>query len=209
MGAGKIIGIGFHKTGTASLAQALRMLGYRVVHGVVINGPKGVAITPPLAHEKILPLALARVREVDAVCDSPFPLFFRELDREFPGAKFILTLREPDKWIASMTRHFGERRSDTLQWIYGVPRVQGNEARCLEVFNAHNATVRAYFASRPQQLLEIDFTDGEGWKRLCAFLGQAEPRALFPHDNTAAERERRRASPWRRLKSAVRNAFAS
>ncbi|MGQ0741708.1 MAG: sulfotransferase family protein [Alphaproteobacteria bacterium] len=209
MSAGKIIGVGFHKTGTSSLAQALRMLGYSVVHGVVINGPKGVAIAPPLTREKVLPLALSRARDADAVCDNPFPLFYRELDGEYPGAQFILTVRDPQEWIASMLRHFGERKSETLQWIYGVPCVKDNETRCLEVYAAHNNSVRTYFATRSQDLLEIDFASGEGWPRLCTFLGRAQPRAPFPHDNTADERERKRASPWRRLKSAVRSAFAS
>ena len=205
----KIFGIGFHKTGTSSLAQALKLLGFRVVHGIVINGPKGVTITPPVTAEKVLPLVLARAREMDAVCDNPFPLLYRELDVAFPGAKFILTVREPREWLESIQRHFGDRESNTLQWIYGVPRVKGNEARCLQVFHAHNAAVRAYFTARPNDLMEINFGKGETWERLCAYLGRPIPSAPFPHDNTAEERERKRNSAWRRFKSAIRNAFAA
>jgi hypothetical protein len=205
----KIFGIGFHKTGTASLAQALRLLGYRVTHGIVINGPKGVTVAPPVTTEKILPIAVASARGADAVCDNPFPLLYRELDTAFPNSKFILTLRDPQDWLESIQRHFGRRDSDALQWIYGVPRVAGNEARCLRVYNAHNAAVRAYFAKRPNDLLEIDFAKREGWNRLCAFLGRPIPNVPFPHDNTAEERERKRNSAWRRFKSAIRNAFAS
>jgi len=203
----KIFGIGFHKTGTSSLAQALRLLGCRVVHGIVINGPKGVTIEPPVTMEKVLPLALAYVREVDAVCDNPFPLLYRELDAEFPHSKFILTTREPREWLESIQRHFGKRDSDALQWIYGVSHVSGNEARCLQIYSAHNAAVRAYFAKRPNDLLEIDLAKGEGWSRLCTFLDRPIPSAAFPHDNTAEERERKRNSPWRRFKQRFRGAL--
>ena len=206
---GKIFGIGFQKTGTASLAQALRLLGFEVAHGIVINGPKGVTIEPPVTTEKILPLALARAREVDAVCDNPFPLLYRELDAAFPGAKFILTTRETHDWLKSMQRHFGERESDAMRWIYGVSRPKGHEAHCMRIYDNHNRAVRAYFAHRPNDLLQMDFGTGEGWKRLCAFLDRPIPSAAFPHDNTAEEREHKRNSIWRKFKAAIRNAFAS
>jgi hypothetical protein len=205
----KIFGIGFHKTGTASLAEALRILGFRVAHGMVINGPKGVHIEPPVTNAKVLPYAVARAREVDAACDSPWPTLFRELDAAFPGAKFILTLRDPRAWVDSMRRHFGDRHSDALQWIYGVPCVTGNESRCIEVYEAHNRAVREHFAVRPAGLLELDFAKGEGWDKLCTFLGRPVPAQPFPHDNTWEERERGRASAWRQFKAAIRNAFAA
>ena len=200
----KIFGIGFHKTGTSSLAQALKVLGFRVAHGIVINGPKGVTIAPPVTTGRVLPIALARAREVDAACDNPFPLLYRELDAAFPGSKFILTTREPRDWVESIGRHFGERNSDALQWIYGAPRVKGNEPRFLQVYENHNAAVRGHFAARPADLLEIDFGTGEGWERLCTFLDLPIPKAAFPHDNTAKERERKRNSVWRRFKHRLR-----
>lgn len=205
----KIFGIGFHKTGTASLAQALRLLGYRVVHGIVINGPKGVTIAPPVTTEKILPFALARMNEVDAACDNPWPLLFREMDTAFPGSKFILTTRETHDWIKSIQRHFADRESEALRWIYGVPRLKGHEAHCVRVYDSHNKAVRAHFAHRPNDLLQMDFGTGEGWKRLAPFLGRPIPEVPFPHDNTADERERKHNSAWRRFKSAIRSAFAS
>lgn len=205
----KIFGIGFQKTGTASLARALELLGYRVAHGIVINGPKGIAIAPPITNEKVLPFALARMKDVDAACDNPWPLLFREMDAAFPNAKFILTTRETHDWINSARRHFADRDSDALRWIYGVSHIKGHEAHCMRVYDRHNMSVRQYFAHRPNDLLQLDFGTGEGWQRLCSFLGKPIPDVPFPHANTAEERDRKRNSPWRRLKSAIRRAFAS
>jgi len=199
----KIFGIGFQKTGTSSLNEALRLLGYRAAGGFRINHPKGVALPPPLTNEKVLPLALARAREADAFNDNPWPPLFRELDAAFPDAKFILTLRDADRWMASVLRHFGDTRSDVAQWIYGVPCPKGHEARYRAVYEAHNDAVRAHFADRPDALLQIDFEQGAGWRELCGFLGVQVPASAFPHDNRAEDRERRQRTPWRRLKAAL------
>ena len=200
---GKIFGIGFQKTGTSSLDKALQLLGYRAVGGFRINHPKGVALPPPLTNEKVLPLALARAREADAFSDNPWPPLFRELDAAFPEAKFILTLRDPDRWYASALRHFADTPDDVAQWIYGVPYPKGHEARYRAVYAAHNEAVRAHFAARPEALLEIDFEQGAGWRELCGFLGVQVPAAPFPHDNKAEDRERKQRKPWRRLKAAL------
>lgn len=205
----KIFGIGFQKTGTSSLNRALATLGYNAAGGIRINHPKGIALAAPLTKDKVLPIALLRAQEADAFSDNPWPLLYRELDAAFPGSKFILTFRDPDQWLASMVRHFGEAPNDVMQWIYGVPCPKGNEMRCLHVYAGHNAAVRAHFAGRPNDLLEMDFERGDGWLELCSFLGRPVPVTAFPHDNTADDRERKRAGLWRRVKDRVRSAFAA
>lgn len=205
----KIFGIGFQKTGTSSLNRALSMLGYSAAGGIRINHPKGVSIPPPLSKEKVLPVALAHVAEADAFSDNPWPLLYRDLDTAFPDAKFILTVRDPDEWLNSMVRHFGDTPNDVMEWIYGVPYPKGNEARCLRVYAAHNDAVRAYFAARPKDFLEMDLARGDGWLELCTFLKVPVPSVRFPHDNAADERDRKRSGLWRRVKRRVRNAFAA
>jgi len=200
---GKIFGIGFQKTGTSSLNEALRLLGYAAVGGFRINHPKGVAIAPPVTNAKVLAVALPRATQADAFNDNPWPLLFRELDQAFPDAKFILTHRAPARWLASVVRHFGDNPGDMARWIYGVDQPKGNEARYLEVYAAHNDAVRDHFAARPGKLLEIDFEQGAAWTEICAFLGQPIPAIPFPHDNPAAKREQRQRAPWRRLKAAL------
>jgi hypothetical protein len=203
----KIFGIGFQKTGTSSLNRALRMLGYRAAGGLRINHPKGVSIAPPLSNAKVWPAALAYAQTADAFSDAPWPLLFRQLDAAFPAAKFVLTVRNDERWIGSMVRHFGDRPSDVMQWTYEVPCVAGHEDECLRVYRAHNEAVRAHFAERPHDLLEIDFERGAGWRELCVFLGKPVPAAEFPHDNRAEERERKKGGLWRRMKTRVRSVF--
>lgn len=171
----KIFCIGFHKTGTTSLAEALELLGYRV------TGPNGVG-DPDIATNA-LKMALGLVPLYDAFQDNPWPILFRELDAAFPGSRFILTERPPEAWIRSVVNHFGSRSTPMRQWIYGEGAPSGNEALYLSRYNAHNEAVLAYFAGRPGDLLRLPITAGAGWTELCAFLGHAVPRRPFPHAN--------------------------
>jgi hypothetical protein len=203
----KVFGIGFQKTGTSTLHAALTQLGYVSQKGFFINHPKGIQIPPPLTTAKILPHALALAERYDAFSDNPWPLLYRELDSAFPGSKFILTTRDPRRWIASLVRHFGNRAEDMTQWTYGVSCPFGNQLLCLETYETHNAAVRAYFAPRPRDLLEIDIEKCPDWQPLCDFLGLPSPRRIFPHENPATERQRKQSSPWRMAKNKLRRAL--
>ena len=73
----KVFCIGFHKTGTKSLARALEILGYRV------TGPNGTR--DPRIAERALPMALDIAARFDAFNDNPWPILFRELDAGLSG----------------------------------------------------------------------------------------------------------------------------
>lgn len=177
--AAKVFCIGFHKTGTKSLAAALEQLGYRV------TGPNGVR-DPDIA-KNVEAMAHQLVAEYDAFQDNPWPLLFREMDARYPGSKFVLTLRSPESWIASMVAHFGSRETPMRRWIYGVGSPEGNEAVYLERYNGHNRDVLTHFTGRPDDLLVMELAGGDGWEKLCAFLGKPVPDAPFPHANRAKE----------------------
>lgn len=207
----KVFGIGFQKTGTSSLDEAFRILGYRTDKGVFINTAakrNSILIDPPLTNAKVLERVLPIAREKEAFSDNPWPLLYRELDDLFPGSKFVLTVRDPQRWIASLLRHYGDRESDLLEWLYGCRTVSGNEARCLAVHEAHNAAVRKYFAPRASSLLEMDIEQTQDWLALCAFLGKSVPAIPFPHANAADERDRKRSGTWRRIRDKVRGISA-
>jgi len=175
---GKIFGIGFHKTGTTSLAAALAQLGYRVTGEFGVRNPR--------IAEEALDIAATIVPRFDAFQDNPWPILYRELDRRYPGSRFILTLRPVDEWLASSVNHFGERTTPMREWIYGVGSPLGNEALYRERYQRHNREVREYFRDRPGDLLELRITEGEGWDRLCPFLDKPLPATAFPHANKRA-----------------------
>ncbi|MGH1424001.1 MAG: sulfotransferase family protein [Pseudooceanicola sp.] len=175
----KVFCIGFQKTGTTSMESALQVLG------LTVASVYGKHIPLDQFRREYVAMGLARAAEVDAVQDMPWPLLFKDLDAAFPGAKFILTTRDEDAWWASILGHFGANPHMFQQLTYGedAGAPLGNETRYREVYRRHNAAVRAYFADRPDDLLELDFSHPVGWGRLCAFLGLEEPDQPFPRSN--------------------------
>lgn len=179
----KVFCIGFHKTGTKSLAAALEQLGYRV------TGPNGskdpdIALNVQQLVENLVP-------QFDAFQDNPWPIVFRDLDRRYPGSRFILTVREPRAWLESALGYFGRKPETPMRkWIYGVASPVGNEQIFLERYNRHNRDVLDHFAERPGDLLVMDLAGGDGWEKLCAFLGKPVPAGSFPHAKKAKNRAR-------------------
>lgn len=193
----KIFGIGFHKTGTTSLAEALRQLGYTV------GGPNWV-LDPDIA-DNVVTLAKAESTRFDAFQDNPWPLVFRQMDEMYPNARFILTWREPERWIASQVKHFGSTVTPMREWIYGAGNghPEGNEAHYVDVYERHNRAVQEHFSGRENKLLLLNFERGDGWPELCEFLGHRIPNREFPRVNTAQHRDAA-SSPTSRLRRRIR-----
>jgi len=56
-----------------------------------------------------------------------------------------------------------------------------DELRLRYAYETHERNVREYFANRPKDLLIMDIVRGDGWDKLCEFLGRGLPKAPFPH----------------------------
>jgi hypothetical protein len=199
---GKIIGVGFHKTGTSTLREALKILGYRVKD----TTPR--ALIPILRgnYRKILRI----LRNYDAMEDTPWFYIYRELDQMFPGSRFILTIRDEESWYTSVSRHIGDLRAAHHEWIYGEGKglPKDDKDHAIKVYRRHNEEVRKYFKDRPDDLLVVDFTKGDQWIPICNFLGKAIPDRPFPHYNKTSEVEKRRKgqkSRFRKFRQCQKN----
>ena len=159
------------------MGEALSLLGYKVMGSFGVGDPD-ISVTA-------LPRALRFAEEFDAFRDNPWPILFRDLDRSFPGSKFILTERSTKSWIESAVRYFGRRSTPMREWIYGVGSPLGNEDVYAARLEQHNVEVKSFFADRPDDLLVLQLTQGEGWEKLCEFLGRQAPAMDFPHSNRA------------------------
>ncbi|MEL7444652.1 MAG: sulfotransferase family protein [Pseudomonadota bacterium] len=182
----KVFCIGFQKTGTSSLRDALRQLGYSV------TGVFGDDLTLEELRNSYVTQGLSLAAEFDSVEDMPWPLMVRELDRAFPGSKFILTVRKTENWLRSICKHFGDNPSDMQRLVYGddAPNPVGHEDRYVEVYEQHNRDVIAYFDGRESDFLVMELEAGHGWAELGKFLGRADvPGGPFIHTNRAKDRD--------------------
>ena len=84
----KIFGIGLSRTGTTSLAHALREVKINIIHY-------------PTESQLFNPKS-------DGACDIPVIVHYKELDKKFPKSKFVYTIREKEEWLTSMENYFLE-----------------------------------------------------------------------------------------------------
>src|SRR5206468_7692898 len=110
----------------------------------------------------------------------------------------------------SMVEHFNASKTPMREWIYGVGHPKGNEEVYIERYERHNREVIEYFNDRGNDLLILNITGGEGWEKLCPFLGKPVPRVRFPCVNTTLDREKERrkedSSLWQTYVTFKRNA---
>jgi len=176
----KVFGIGLSKTGTTSLARALEILGYRV--------KDCLGITKYLKGD-ITSIDKTALESYDALTDTPIPNFYQELDKKYPGSKFILTVRDMDGWLKSCKKQFNqklaEKRSDAANQLFLelYDTVTFDEEKFRSGYKNYTESVLEYFKDRPSDLLVIDISKGEGWEKLCPFLNKPIQKTIFPKSN--------------------------
>ncbi|MFV2103460.1 sulfotransferase family protein [Micromonospora sp. LOL_024] len=206
----EVIGVGFGRTGTASLKQALDILGCGPTYHTreILKDPGRLAdwrlavAGEPVDWDGIF----AGYR---STVDWPGTAFWRELADRYPEAKIILTVRDPVQWHRSCMRtifmaYRKGRMSRAMVAVMQIPLRLVD--RRLEAFNpVFDGVFRRHFGDGPihdeKYAVEVfekhvrDVTEAvpaerllvyhptEGWPTLCKFLGVGVPIVAFPHDN--------------------------
>lgn len=176
----KVFGIGFQKSGTTTLGAMLSALGYKVAG---YHSFRDLANRPNLTWNVLEERALEVMASHDAAKDTPWPLLYPLLDRQFPGSKFIHVIREPDAWIASAVRDFADHPNALHQLIYGTPFPKGHEQVWLDCYNKHNTETAAYFAGKKESYLQLRL-DELSYESICPFLDKPMMHAEPPRANT-------------------------
>lgn len=180
----KIFVLGFHKTGTTSLAKALQVLGYRVCGFVTPKLDRNPSTRRELFELSYKPL----LNKYDAFEDTLWFIFYKELANIYPDAKFILTVRPEISWYKSMVKHFGGFDRKIFHWIYeGYGDPIGNQELYLKKYTQHNHDVIQYFKNK--DLLIMHVPEDFNWEILCDFLSCKKPFGKFPHANSASSRD--------------------
>mmetsp|Transcript_102195 Transcript_102195/g.318307 ORF Transcript_102195/g.318307 Transcript_102195/m.318307 type:complete len:322 (-) Transcript_102195:128-1093(-) len=107
-----VIGAGPPRTGTHSLAVALKVLGYNIVDSTTyLFEPTLRGIWKLWMYIPDIPLDVAVDPLVDqgvnATLGAPYFGAYKELMHMFPDAKVILTVKDPQDWYISMVARFG------------------------------------------------------------------------------------------------------
>ena len=98
----KVFGVGWAKTGTTTLGRCFEILG--LSHK-----------SQDLNLVRNLDQALTVARLYDSFEDWPWPLFYKQLDKRFPGSKFVLTTRNSNRWLKSYRNMLSRQRSSPVR----------------------------------------------------------------------------------------------
>jgi|SRR5215472_2099048 len=191
----RVFGVGLHKTATTSLCKALRILGFEAGHWENAHWAKAIY------NEMTTDGRSPTLERHYALCDLPISVLFRELDRGYPGSKFILTVRSADAWLESVRRHWSHEHNPYRgAWnadpfthrmhkiVYGQ---KGFEPQLfIERYRRHNLEVAEHFKDRPDDLLVLEMEQPRLWEKLCGFLGCPVPGVPYPNEFVTARRWR-------------------
>ena len=169
----KVLGIGVNKTGTTTLAECLRILGYGVCPEDQAYTLCGIPTKP----------AFSMLESYSAFADYPWflPNYYQTVAYLYPSSKFILTIRDPDTWWESIDR-WVKRFDMTMakNYVYGSYLSTLDRESAIATYNKHNRTVQTFFEGSGR-LLVADWEKGYGWATLTKFLGKDFPTDPFPH----------------------------
>ncbi len=159
--------IGLPRTGTTTFCNALKLLGYQKVKH-----------NPRFEH----------LATLEGASDIGCVIFYKYIDYKHPHSKFVLCLRDLESWLESV-QFIYEKYPSTDKDIAILRRMLLYESvtfdrdKFIAAYHRYHDDVRRYFKDRPNDLLEMNLVDGEGWEKLCPFLGLPIPDVPFPHNN--------------------------
>ncbi|XP_076823418.1 uncharacterized protein LOC143469561 [Clavelina lepadiformis] len=114
----KVIVAGLSKTGTKSMADALRMLGYSVYDYMENYEYLHKDWEKIFAGDGTTDDFRRMYKDVDAITDTPAAYFWDEIHKAFPDAKIILTMRDnEERWFKSLKVQ-GDQVRDALNPLW-------------------------------------------------------------------------------------------
>lgn len=195
----KVIGAGVGRTGTYSLKLALNELGFEPcfhMEEVVKNGPIQIPLWVSAVNGD--PDWESIYKGYGSAVDWPTGRYYRELNKAYPEAKFILTHRDPLTWAQSFQSTIYKLLAEAdrapvhmrawLQMTQQVISENGfppgmDEQELSTAFSAHCDAVKE---TVPASRL-LCFQVKEGWGPLCSFLHLPVPDTAFPRTNDRSE----------------------
>ena len=192
----KVVGSGLGRTGTKSMQTALAMLGVGPCHHMVevFMHPESMALWVDAAEGR--PDWDTIFKDYQSAVDYPTAAYWKQIADHYPDAKVLHTIRDPEKWFDSTqatifspsspaaTSSGDDMRTRFFNSFVGPIREHLNDrAWMTDYFRRHTEAVKAAIPAERLLVYEV----GEGWDRLCRFLGVPVPAEPYPSENSREE----------------------
>ena len=200
----KVFQIGFSKCGTVTIASFFKNNGISAVHHdfgfLALSMYDNYLNDEPLLDPRYQHYAVYTDME-NMFMNPPLNigmLMFKEIDKQYPGSKFILNIRNKDAWLKSRSKHPINRKVNTTILELNAKNLKIPEkqvlARWSKEWDEHITTVTEYFKDRPNDLLVFNI-EQDPPEKLTTFFKEyfvLDPK-LYTHKNKSTERDKLRA----------------
>jgi hypothetical protein len=192
----KVFCVGLNKTGTSSLGRAFQMLGLVPIAAPSNRDPAAAGLARAILDAGDYRPALDYARDFVSFEDRPWNVgeIHRRLDAEFPGSRFVLTVRDKARWWSSVRSWLELKSQMRSTYLRHLGASELSEEAFRAAAERYEAGVREHFEGR-SSLLVMDLEAGDGWEKLCAFLELPVPECPFPHVNRQRRLDAEGATP--------------
>ncbi|KAK5175373.1 uncharacterized protein LTR77_000512 [Saxophila tyrrhenica] len=197
----QILVFGLPRTGTQSLLDALEILGCSKTYHMRNVQERGhiddwITLLKQRNEGEGVNLSLLDhlLDDCEAVADFPVSIFYRELLRLYPNAKVVVTSRNEDEWIRSMSTTLIDSHTkpdaDTTRPMR--PLAEAYHTYCWnndftqfgrEYYRTYLRDVRVLARGRTV----LEYHPGDGWASLCEFVKCDIPEESFPRKDEMAQ----------------------
>ncbi|MEB3349769.1 MAG: sulfotransferase [Cyanobacteriota bacterium] len=157
----RVLCVGYQKTGTTSFAKAMKQLGFSH-YGYDRD------LDSALGRGEIQ-RCLAVAAQFDSLDDLPWstPVFVEAFQRRYPDSYYVLLERDEAGWLKSYRDFFRSNASAEV---------------LLDQLHSHQRTMERLLAGE-QHVLRMNICAGDGYDKLCPFLGVPDPGTPFAWAN--------------------------
>jgi hypothetical protein len=154
----RVLCVGYVKTGTSSFGAAMRLLGF-----------SHYGYDPDLGKSLQggdLERCLKWASHFNSLDDLPWstPSFIAAFRQRFPASYYVILERNEQEWLKSYFNFFGTLCS---------------EEEALEQLRSHQSQVMTILQNE-SRVLRMNICAGDGYEKLCPFLGIPVPADPFP-----------------------------
>jgi hypothetical protein len=187
----RIIQIGFNRCGTSSLNYFFMQHGFKCIHwddgNIARTIKRNCYLNKPVLegyedYNFISDMEL--VNDTEGIILAHMD-YFKEIESQYPEAKFILNTRNMHDWISSRAKHSGTGHHNYLERYMRIWDMTAEQVtnRWMRDWYAHHAAVLSYFQGKMNKLLIFDI-DRPDYENLSNFSGLPITSVKFPKLNS-------------------------
>lgn len=198
----KLVFAGLGRSGTSSIVMALEQLGVSTLsQESLFTNPKNHANVNAVLRDEA-ELDWSMFEGVDATIGWPLCFLYRQQLEQFPEAKCLLNVRDPESWFDSVSRSWKtlgivrnarfvtrlRHINETLDYLQDHFGGAPNKEKWISAYKAYVDSVKRDVS--PERL--VIYRVEEGWGSICNLLDLPVPDEAFPRLNVGGEESLRK-----------------